>query len=132
MVFPGVLTSGGVFEAKVIPQIQTIRALAGSGVAINSTHHFSGQVNLWDTTASSGSQLVGQEYCWLVERNYEHPVSGTYYDGKFVGYSADPASPVYEFQIAGGGGGGGTTVDVQTTSGASNVAADTIQSPHGS
>ena len=128
MIFPGQNTSGGLHEAKIIPQMQTVQALAGSGVLINDIYHYSGQVNIRSQTATSGSEQEGQDYVWIVERNHESITSGLFYPGKATGYSADPAAMVYEVSKEGTAG----DVIVETTSGTPSVTVGTLTVPEGS
>ena len=93
-IFPGAWTSGGIQEAVIVPQTQTVQALTGSGALIRSIVSYSGRVHAYDPTKSSGSQFKGLEYIWIQNRDHpEWPVhSGRYYDGQFAGFTASGSS----------------------------------------
>lgn len=93
-VFPGAWTSGGIQEAVLVPQTQTVQALTSSGALIRSIQSYSGRVFAYDPTKSSGSQFKGLEYIWI--QNRDHPQwqvhSGRFYDGQFAGFTASGSS----------------------------------------
>lgn len=97
--FPKEWTSGGIMGNAIVPQIQTVLCLANSGVLINQINCYSGQIELFDTTKSSGFQYSGYENVWLIDRNTNFLNSGIYYEGQFVGFSAagpdGKTAPVY-------------------------------------
>lgn len=95
-VYPGPWTSGGITGIHRIPQTQSVQVLSTATQTINNISHYSGLVGLYDTTQNSGSQFQSREKCWIVDRNSKTLVSGKWYDGQFVGFSASgPVSPVY-------------------------------------
>lgn len=96
--YPNILTSGGISEAKVVPQTQTIRVLSQSGTFLNGMFHYSGVLQIYNSTVS-GSTYVNRENVWVTERNNLIPFSGNRYDGQFVGYND---SPIYSISNQGG------------------------------
>ena len=96
--YPNTLTSGGISEAKVIPQTQTIQVLSQSGTFLNGAYHYSGVLQIYDPT-TSGSTYVNRENVWVTERNNLIPFSGDRYDGQFVGYNK---FPIYSISNQGG------------------------------
>lgn len=107
-VFPQEWNSGGIQGVRVVPQVQTVQVLSASGVLLNSIDHYSGLVDVYDTTAASGSQFRSRELCWVTERNAVILLSGKYYAGQYVGVSVSgQVAPVYavnEFPPGSGGG----------------------------
>lgn len=97
-VYQGIWTSGGINEAVVVPQIQTVHSFDNVGILLNQTQHYSGILETYDTTKPM--PFSGKEYVWLVERNNEPIQSGKRYDGQLAGYSIhngipSSTSPVY-------------------------------------
>lgn len=87
-VYPGVQTSGGISEVKVIPQTQTVRVLSDQAADIDGIPYYSGQVNLYNPSAAvTGSPYVLRELIWVVDRNYADLTSGARYPGQLVGYA---------------------------------------------
>lgn len=109
---PAEWTSGGIQGARRIPQTQSVQVLASSGAVIKGINHYSGQVLLYDATQLSGSQFVGLERCWVIERNAQAVTSGRRYDGQYVGPSASgQVAPIYAVTEYPSSGGGSSTPD---------------------
>jgi hypothetical protein len=90
--FPSDWRSGGIQGVNVVPQTQTVRALAESGEMINSIEWWSGRACIIDTQRPSGQQFVEQELIWISDRNGRYLRSGFYYDGQFAGFTASGTS----------------------------------------
>jgi hypothetical protein len=107
-VFPGEVSSGGVSEVRVVPQLQTVRVLDGEGVSFSGLLHYSGRVHSYDSTQPSSGPWIPTDLVWVAERNSGVSLrSGQYYGGQFVGYSpSNPngavAAPVYATNLGGG------------------------------
>jgi hypothetical protein len=86
-VHPGLWTSGGIQEAVIVPQTQTVWCINNSGPILNEIPHYWGMVNPYDITKNSGYDFVSGEFALLVERNRQVLISGKRYDGQLVGYS---------------------------------------------
>jgi hypothetical protein len=81
---PGAWTSGGIQEAVVIPQTQTVKCLDAIGTTRNGLQFYSGQVTLFNPTQGSGfafDDIGNRELTWLVERNNRPMTLGKRYDG---------------------------------------------------
>lgn len=94
-IFPHDITSGGIQGVNVVPQTQTVYVFSASGVLLNQIHHYSGILEVYDSTMVSGSEYLRREYVWVVNRNGEGLRSGKRYDGQFAGFSPTPANPIY-------------------------------------
>ena len=104
-IFPGVHSSGGVQEAVVIPQTQSVYVFSASGANIGGTMYYSGQVQSYNPTVPG---FTGLELVWVAERNDDGLLSGKRYDGQFAGFSkSGQTSPIYLINTAGSGLGGG-------------------------
>lgn len=88
---PGVWTSGGITEARIIPQTQTVKVLSASGLMVNGAICFSGIVDS-PTTHRSGPPFTNAENVWVTERNSGTIQSGVRYDGQLLGWSRRPES----------------------------------------
>ncbi len=86
-VYPDYATSGGITAVSVVPQIQTVYVADASGTTMNEINTYSGFVQTYLPSQSSGSQFIQLEPCWIVERNGIQVVSGGYYEGLLGGYS---------------------------------------------
>lgn len=119
-VFPGKQsTSGGIAEVVVIPQTQSVQALAGSGhfSLVNGVRYCSGILKYGDL--EDGQPFTNLSNILLIDRNDFDITSGRIYDGQFIGYSPSAiglAAPVYavnEYPNSGTGGGGSSTFSGQ-------------------
>lgn len=100
-IFPGVHSSGGITEAVIVPQTQTVRIFSASGRSLGGVNHYSGQVLSYDTL---NGLYTAEETIWVRERNDEPVVSGKRYDGQLAGHSLEGAvSPVYLINTVGSG-----------------------------
>ncbi|MDE2098095.1 MAG: hypothetical protein KGL39_12650 [Patescibacteria group bacterium] len=88
-IYPG-WNSGGIQEAVIVPQTQTVQVLDSVGTQVNGVQVYSGQIELYDLTQQGSTQQVGQEFIWVMERNSQSPTQNNLYDGQIVGYSAAP------------------------------------------
>jgi hypothetical protein len=109
--YPGELTSGGIQGVHVVPQLQNVFCLDGTGRLINDVLHHSGAVSFYDyatrITEEEESRFKGDELCWIIERNWGTLSSGLNYAGQFAGYagssdSTPDAAPVYLTAEGGG------------------------------
>lgn len=114
-VFPGIQSSGGISEAHLVPQVQNVLVLDGSGTYHGTDRYYSGQIQLWNWGAPGRtSNYIQQEYVFVVERNEAllvsgHPSSsglsgprlrtapirsGEVYEGMMLGFSPQLYAPV--------------------------------------
>lgn len=97
--YPSQMTSGGLHGLNVVPQLQTVKVLAGSGILFNSLYHYSGELKLYDPP---GTDWLGKELVWVVPRTSGSITSGRLYAGQLIGYSASgKVAPVYATDEAG-------------------------------
>lgn len=97
-IFQGAWTSGGISEAIVVPQTQTVRVLAKNPETVNTIDFWSGRVEFYDPVVQSGRQFKPQELCWVAERDAKKLTSGHRYDGQIAGHSITvdgSVAPIY-------------------------------------
>lgn len=70
-VHPRAWTSGGIQEAVIKPQTQSVMVLDGSGIILNNTYHYSGVVLTYDPTLKLSGPWIKTELIWCVDRNAE-------------------------------------------------------------
>lgn len=96
-IYPAQWTSGGIQAVHVVPQTQSVKVIDDSGKDIGGTLHYSGSVQLYDSSNPSVvPPFYKQEYIWIVDRNDNDVMSGRIYNGQFVGFSQGTAvAPIY-------------------------------------
>ena len=89
----GEVTSGGLSDARLVPQTQTVLTLSSGSTPVNGLNYYSGRLDHF--FPQQGFQ--GQNLIWVAERNNNPLLYGKRYDGQFGWYSQnDPAQvPVY-------------------------------------
>jgi hypothetical protein len=98
-VYPQEATSGGIQGVRVVPQIQTVTTLEGSGRPINGVIHYSGRVQTINTIPGMGTYL-NEELVWVRDRNEGLIENGIRLGGQLIGYSPQITtsgftSPIY-------------------------------------
>lgn len=96
--------SGNV-EARLRCPLRSIKVVDISGVMMNGTRHYSGQVCDYDpTAASSGAPYTNFSPIWVVERNNVYPQKNFFYDGQLVAFSTTVSGnatfPVYSINVS--------------------------------
>lgn len=92
LVQPGTPWNSGTNEATVLCPTRTVRLLSASGATFSGKFLFSGEVVNYNT-AVAGASLANNSWAdpqpvWIRERNGYPLISGAYYDGQLVGWTA--------------------------------------------
>jgi hypothetical protein len=107
-IHPATLSSGGISEVEVLPQIQSVVVLDGTGAVLSGLTYHSGIVTYFN--AAGANVWVSGELVWITERNSGIQLTqGTRYGAQLAGYNAQIGSlqkvaPVYLTNVGGGGG----------------------------
>lgn len=107
-IHPNTVSSGGISEVTVLPQMQSVLVLDGTGTVLSGITYHSGIVTYFN--AAGANVWVSGELVWITERNSGIQLTqGTRYGAQLAGYNAqigtlNKVAPVYLTNVGGGGG----------------------------
>jgi len=97
--FPADYTSGGIQGVNVVPQLQTVKVLDDTPVDFNGQNYFPGVLQEYDTVIPGWRDRAD---IWITARDNSDLATDDMLGGQFVGYSKEPAAPVYVVDVNAG------------------------------